>query len=457
MSRPREDEHLEFKEAKQSFDREKALGYCCALANEGGGKLVLGVTDKAPRQIVGTQAFRDIQDIQTTIFNKFRFRVDVEELATTNGRVVVFHVPGRHRGAPVELDGRYLMRNGESLVPMTNDVLRAIYSEGDGDWALRPASDSVDDAEVIALLNTQSYFDLAKLPYPSTREAVINKLSGERLIQREEGGLWNVTNLGALLFAKRLDAFDLLARRAPRVIVYKGTNKVETQREQIGKTGYAVGFERLLEYVNGQIPSNEVVTQAIRKDVKMFPAIAVRELVANALIHQDFEQRGGILIEIYSNRLEVSNPGKPMIETDRFIDEYRSRSDRIADLARRLGMCEEKGSGIDKVVHTAEVYQLPAPDFVVDSGRTTAILFALRPFDDLDREERVRACYQHCCLRYVTREAMTNQSLRQRFQLSDQKMATVSRVISDAVDAGKIRLEDPASGRKFSKYIPFWA
>jgi ATP-dependent DNA helicase RecG len=259
------------------------------------------------------------------------------------------------------------------------------------------------------------------------------------------------------LFAKRLDAFDMLGRRAARVIVYSGTNKVNTQREQTGRTGYAVGFERLLEYVGGQIPSNEVVTQAIRKDVKMFPAIAVRELIANALVHQDFEQPGGILIEIYSNRLEVSNPGKPIIETDRFIDEYRSRSDRIADLARRLGMCEEKGSGIDKVIQAAELFQLPAPDFVVDSARTTAILFALRAFDDLNREARVRACYQHCCLRYVTREPMTNQSLRQRFQLSDQKMATISRVISDTVDAGKIRLEDGASGRKYAKYIPFWA
>lgn len=221
--------------------------------------------------------------------------------------------------------------------------------------------------------------------------------------------------------------------------------------------GYAVGFEGLLEFINGQIPSNEIVTQAIRKDVKMFPSVAIRELVANALIHQDFELSGGILMEIYANRLEVSNPGQPIIETDRFIDEYRSRSDRIADLARRLGMCEEKGSGIDKVVHAAEVFQLPAPDFIVDSARTTAVLFALKPFEDLDRDERVRACYQHCCLRYVTRERMTNQSLRERFQLSDHKMATISRVISDAVDAGKVRLEDPGSGRKYARYIPFWA
>jgi ATP-dependent DNA helicase RecG len=154
----------------------------------------------------------------------------------------------------------------------------------------------------------------------------------------------------------------------------------------------------------------------------------------------------------------VSNPGRRIIETDRFIDEYRSRSDRIADLSRRLGLCEEKGSGIDKVVSAAEMYQLPAPDFIVDSLRTTSILFSLKPFDELDRDERIRACYQHCCLRCVTRQRMTNQSLRERFQLPAGKMATISRVIQDAVAAGKVKLEDPGAGsRKYAKYIPFWA
>ena len=116
------------------------------------------------------------------------------------------------------------------------------------------------------------------------------------------------------------------------------------------------------------------------------------------------------MVEIYDDRLEISNPGKPSISPDRFIDEYQSRNERLADLMRRLGICEEKGSGVDKVVQAAEVFQLPAPDFRVGERRTSALLFAHMNIEQMDRNDRIRACYQHCCLRYVMNERMTNRN-----------------------------------------------
>jgi ATP-dependent DNA helicase RecG len=223
--------------------------------------------------------------------------------------------------------------------------------------------------------------------------------------------------------------------------------------------GYAVGFEGLLDFINGLIPTNEVIGKALRHEVKMFPEIAVRELVANALIHQDFTETGtSVVIAIYSDRLEICNPGLPFIPPDRFIDEYQSRNERLADLMRRLRICEEKGSGVDKVVQTAEVYQLPAPDFRVGERRTVSVLFAHRNFEDMDRNDRARACYQHCCLRYVMNEKMTNQSLRERFNLPENKAATVSQVIAGTVDDGKIKLDDSGTASKrYARYVPFWA
>ncbi|MFK5952468.1 MAG: ATP-binding protein [Desulfobacterium sp.] len=163
-------------------------------------------------------------------------------------------------------------------------------------------------------------------------------------------------------------------------------------------------------------------------------------------------------IDIYSNRLEISNPGLPCIEPDRFIDEYQSRNDRLADLMRRLRICEEKGSGIDKVINSVEVYQLPPLDIRVGQSRTTVILFAHRNFKDMDRGDRIRACYQHCCLRYVMTQKMTNQSLRERFALSTRKVEKVSRIIRDTMDEGLIKLEDPqSSSKRYAKYIPYWA
>jgi len=266
-------------------------------------------------------------------------------------------------------------------------------------------------------------------------------------------------NLGGILFAKKLEQFERLARKAPRMIVYEGTNKIQTKLDKPGTKGYAVGFQGLVEFINGLVPSNEVIEQALRREVKMFPEIAVRELVANALIHQSFSESGtSVMIEIYDDRMEISNPGKPFISPERFIDEYQSRNERLADLMRRLGICEEKGSGVDKVVEAAEVFQLPAPDFRVGERRTSALLFAHKEIEEMDRNDRIRACYQHCCLRYVMNEKMTNQSLRERFKLPEAKVATVSQIIAATLEGGKIKLGDPSqTSTRYRSYVPFWA
>ena len=192
---------------------------------------------------------------------------------------------------------------------------------------------------------------------------------------------------------------------------------------------------------------------------KVTAEIAVRELVANALIHQDFNESGtSVMVELYDDRMEISNPGQPFISPDRFIDEYQSRNERLADLMRRLGICEEKGSGVDKVIQAAEAFQLPAPDFRVGEKRTSVVLFGHKDFENMDRNDRIRATYQHCCLRYVMNEKMTNQSLRERFRLSEKKTESASRAIRDAVEAGKIKLADPEqTSLRYRNYVPFWA
>jgi len=457
MKASKESEHLEFKEAKNQLDTTKLFRYCVAIANEGGGKLILGISDKIPRKIVGSKAFPNITGIAEKSFVKLHFRVDVEEIEHPDGRVLIFYIPSRPRGTAYQFEGAYLMRSTEDTVAMSEDRLRRIFDEGKPDWLMRTAKENCTADDVILLLDTQGYFDLRKIAYPTTRDAVLERFEKEKLIQRKNKE-WSIMNLGAILFAKKIDEFDILSRKAPRVIVYEGSNKLKTRLDKPETKGYAVGFEGLVEYINGQIPTNEVIQHALRQERKMFPEIAIRELVANALIHQDLNESAPILVEIYSDRMEITNPGQPFIPTDRFIDEYQSRNDRLADLMRRMGICEEKGSGIDKVIDATEVYQLPAPDFRVGKKHTTVVIFAYKPFNKMDRKDRNRACYQHCCLRYVTNERMTNQSLRNRFKLPGNKAATVSQVIAEAVDANLIKLDDAATtSRRYAKYLPFWA
>lgn len=218
-------------------------------------------------------------------------------------------------------------------------------------------------------------------------------------------------------------------------------------------------FRGLVRFIESQLPQNEVVEDAIRKEVKMLPELAVRELVANALIHQDFAVTGAsVMVEIYNNRVVILNPGEPIVEVDRFIDGYRSRNERLADLMRRMGICEEKGSGVDKVIYAAEVYQLPAPDIRAEYGRTSVVLAGPKPFDEMGRDERVRACYQHAGLKRVMNDFMTNQSLRERFRLPDSKSATISQVIAQTVERGLVKVDESVgSSLKLRRYLPYWA
>jgi ATP-dependent DNA helicase RecG len=288
---------------------------------------------------------------------------------------------------------------------------------------------------------------------------VLARLSGEGLIVQSGGG-WTSTQLAAILLAKRLDAFSPeLARKAPRVVIYEGIDKTQTREDKTGGKGYAVGFESLVDFVHSAAPQNRSIEQVVREEVKMFPKQALRELIANALVHQDYQATGAsVMIEMYADRVEVSNPGRPPISVERFIDEYRSCNEDVAALMRRLGICEEKGSGVDKVVKAAEVFQLPAPDFRVGELRTTAVLFAHQDFAAMSKTDRVRACYQHCCLMYVRNQRMSNQTLRERFGLPESKAATVSLVMGAAKEAGLIKPdESETTSTRYARYLPFWA
>lgn len=455
---PSENQRLEFKEAKNQLDQKKLEQCCVALANEGGGHLVLGVEDKPPRSVVGTNACNNPIGMAEKLFQAIGFRVDIEEVAHPDGRVVVFVIPSRPRGTAYHLDGKYLMRSGQAIVPMSEDRLRSIFAEGKPDWLEEFSRSGISDQDVVNLLDTQAFFDMLKLPYPTERLGVIDRLSREKLIDLKDGS-FAIKRLGALLLAKQLSDFPDIKRKAPRVIVYTDTSKLETKLDRVGNRGYASGFQGLVRFVMEQLPQNEVIENALRKEVKLVPEIVIRELVANALIHQDFSIGGtSTVVEIYSDRVEISNAGDPVVPVDRFIDGYQSRNERLADLMRRLGICEEKSSGIDRVINAAEVFQLPAPDFRAAYRRTSVTLYGPKSFEEMGRDERIRACYQHCALKTVMGTHMTNQSLRERFHLPESKSAIASQVIAATIEAGLVKQDDAiGASRKFARYLPFWA
>ena len=280
-------------------------------------------------------------------------------------RVVLLEI-GRAFSSPIKFRGEDYIRIESAKkklkdFPDTERELWAIFSKKPFESLI--AMENVSADYVLRELDYPAYFDMLNLELPSNKNQIISTLLDDSMIFKSEAGGYNITNLGAVLFARRIADFPSLERKSVRVIKYDGTDRIASaSKEQIGGKGYANGFEGLIDYINNLIPSNEVLGKAIRKVVPMYPEIAIRELVANALIHQNFFMQGtSPIIEIFNNRLEITNPGTPLIDKSRFVDHPPiSRNEILASFMRRIGICEERGSGYDKVVFQTEFYQLPA-------------------------------------------------------------------------------------------------
>ena len=315
----------------------------------------------------------------------------------------------------------------------------------------------LDDA--LHLLDYTSYFDFTNKPQPTDVNSIAHYLLEEDILAKQDNGLYAITNLGAVLFAKQLSKFPRLSRKAIRVVQYSGNNRLNMLKEDIGVKGYAVGFEGLIKYIEALIPTQELITGALREQKSAYPILAVREAVANALIHQDFSITGtGPVVEIFQNRIEITNSGIPLVDIWRIIDNPpRSRNEKLAALMRRLRMCEELGTGWDKIVLTCELMQLPAPTIELFKESTRVTLFSEIPFSNYSMEEKLWACYLHACIKRVEGEQLTNSSLRKRFGVSDSSAANISRLIKEAVVQQLIKPLDPSTAPRYMKYIPIWA
>jgi len=467
----RETEWVEFK--LNNFEPEETGEYLSALCNSAAlhrkerAYLIWGVED-ATHRAVGTTFRPHSERVGNEEFENWLVRLlhphvefTIYEFEYRCFPIVLFEIrPCKH--TPVRFRETEYIRVGSYKKKLRDfpEKERALWEQlSPTPFERQVAAEKLNADEILSLIDYPGYFELTDQNLPADKKGIIDRLATEKIIA-SEGQLWNITNLGALLFAKRLSDFDRLARKAVRVIIYRGLNRIDTLKEQVGTKGYAVGFEGLISYVNDQLPRNEQIGRALRREAGMYPEIAIRELVANAVIHQSLQVTGDSpLIEIFDDRLEITNAGQPLISTLRFIDEPpQSRNEVFASFMRRLKICEERGSGIDKVIFHIELFQLPAPNFLVTENHTKVIVYAQRKLSEMDRNDKVRACYQHACLLYVSNQKMTNASLRKRLSIEEQNYAIASRIIADTIDAKLVKPFDPDNtSRKYASYIPFWA
>ena len=443
-----------------------ALANSAALVGKAFAYVVWGISDR-DHSVVGTTFDPSVARVGNEALENWLLRLLEPRLnfrflqVSVEGHSVIVLEIERAFRQPVRFHGQEYIRVGSYKkklkdFPERERTLWRIFDQAPFDGQI--AAERVTDDEVLRLLDYPGYFDLLKRPLPENRYGILNALSDDALVQRSDASGWNVTNLGAVLFAKRLGDFRSLGRKAMRVVQYRGNSRIETVRERVFEEGYASGFEFLIDFIDGLLPSKESIEHGIRTTVTGFPKPAVRELVANALMHQDFFITGsGPMVEIFEGRLEITNPGPPLVDARRFVDSPpKSRNESLASLMRRIGICEERGSGWDKVVSQTERFQLPAPIVEEGSHYTRVVLFGHRPLSGMDRSERVQATYLHACLKYVNREYVTNSSLRERFGIEARNSARVSRLLAEAVREGVIVPHDPTAARKQMRYVPWW-
>jgi ATP-dependent DNA helicase RecG len=465
----------EWLELKHNNDNPQEIGeYISALSNGAAllgwhtAYILWGIEDST-HQIIGT-TFRPSeakvggQELESWLIFHLDPQIDLRiHEGTVEGRdVVLFEfAPATHR--PIRFKGIEYIRVGSYKKKLQEcpEKERELWRRlGQTTFEKSIAMQNVPEDQIFSFLSGPAYFDLMKLPHPENRSSILQRFISEKLVVASDRGGYDITNLGAILFAKNLDDFDRLSRKTLRMIIYRGDSRMETIKEYEMKKGYALGLEEAVAYINDQLPQYEHIGDVFRQEVRMYPKIAIRELVVNALVHQDFNITGaGPMVEIFESRIEISNPGPPLIDTLRFIDEVpRSRNEILVGLMRRLNLCEERGTGIDKAIIQIEQHQLPAPDFRKMTYSTLVVLYGPRQLKEMDSRERVRATYQHACLQHVIGKKMTNESLRQRLGINPSSYPLASRIIRDAIQANLVKPQGEGIGvGKSASYLPFWA
>ena len=357
-----EGQRLEFKEAKQRYDFEKLLKYCVALANEGGGTIVLGVTDKRPRRIVGTQAFEDPGRTEAGLHKRLGHRVPVEELRLPEGRVLVVHVPPRLPGTAWNVDGSYFKRAGDDLAPLADQELRAMFAEAGPDFSAQPCPGAtLTDLEPDSIALFRERW-AKKSGDPRKRELgdLQTLRDAELLVEGDQ-----VSYAALILFGTRAGLTRWLAQ-AELVFEYRSSEAAgpAADREEY-RAGFFAWQDALWKKINLRNDRQSYQDDFFRMDLPTFDEVPVREAVLNAVAHRDYRLGGSVFVRQFAKRLEVVSPGglPPGITPENIIDQQNPRNRRLAEALGRCGLIERSGQGLNLMMESAVRQGKPLPSF----------------------------------------------------------------------------------------------
>ncbi len=466
---PCELNELDWKEALSS-NGEKLSKHLSAFANlPGGGFLVYGIDDHG--KVIGVGSEGEIKNITSSLSNVARHNLKPE--------IKIEFVKFKHSGRL--LLAAYIHESVQKPVSLKNKGLEFSYIRVAGNTRqmsepeLRAAMLSsrmlrYEELPAVLPISNQSkwvdLFDFSEFvkrtnPTPiNNKEALNEHLFHHKLLLKTKGK-YLPTNLCVLLCAEDFRAFPGYEKFAIRITEYDGSSKISSKRDIFFNQGYSLTLDDAVSKISSLLSHRESIKKASRINESLVPEIAIRELLANAIIHRDYTQNNGfVTVDIFSDRIEITNPGGllPEISSDRLIDHpSKTRNEVLADIMRKTHFAEEKGSGYDKVVNSIEINVLPPIKWRLEQDYFCVILYMPKKFSETEKEERIEAVFQHSCLNLVSNKRTANKSIRHRFAFGDHEQTKTLRLIQDCLKAGRIKCANSKDLRRDWHYLPYFA
>lgn len=466
-----ERENVEFKEGnadpKTTGKNISAIVNSMILRNYPRGYIVWGVSDAC--KIVGTT------------FNPFTKRVGNEdfilwlnkhispapemefrEIFIKDKRIVALII----ESTPLELcnfENVVYIRVGANTRPLqefpilSREILLKIVSK---EYESNTAKSALSKEEVARYIDMEAFYRMRQRNVLTGKDIIFEEAINSSLVKDNQDSTYDITNLGALLYAKNLTEFPHLAAKSIRVIYYQGDSRLQAINEYESSSGYALEFDKILQDIMSRTQVAERIdADGIRRNQYLYPEITIRELFANVLAHQDFTNNTiHPMVEVFDNRIEFSNPGEPIIPRERFVDyPPQTRNRKLCDELRKIGICESRGSGWDKVAMTSieQGYRAPMPEVLQDVTRVT--LTQRCTLEEMTTDDRIWNIYIYACWLWTHHEFLTNAHIRKIFKLPEEKMSKASILIGQVVKKGLIKVFDEAAGTRGRKYLPNYA
>ncbi|MDR2805475.1 MAG: putative DNA binding domain-containing protein [Dysgonamonadaceae bacterium] len=441
--------------------------HLCAFANQkGGGFFVYGVNNDATMFSV-TKANADtiIKKLGNIAMHNLSQSIQIQhDTIEYEGNVLLFIYIPEQTEKPVYPRGQTIYdsyhRSAGQSVKMSKEAVKFMISASHGiSFESQIAMSDLSEKEVLELLDYKRFYERLDKNVPKSTDTILSTLIEYDFVLQGENSL-DITNLGAILLANDITKFRHLKGKTVRILRYTGTSNLVLDKEHTFVCGYAAGFEEMVDYIMKNLPQQEIIKGAIRQNKTDYPRRTIREFFANSLVHQDFTVVGNqVMVEIFTDRVVMTNPGSPLNDVNRFIDlPPHSRNEEMAQSLLLLNICERRGSGVDRAIEALEEALMPPPKFTGGEFFTRVFIYGAQKLSAMSKQDKIRACYQHCCLLYEVNMEMTNQSVRKRFEIDKNNFPIASRIITDTIASGLIKMANPESqSRKYASYIPHYA